>query len=109
MSRFLVLTLVGFVTGCGSGDGSGTTAARPTAREQAVASCERRIDASALAPALKAELKKTCAEDPAGDGMTSPDQETRRRVCRELVRARVPAGPARQRGLAACAVNTRNP
>ena len=101
-----LLAIVGLAVGCGRGD---ERTPRTTAQEQAVARCERRVDASALAPALKAELKKTCAEDAAGDGMTSPDQETRRRVCRELVIARVPRGPERRRGLAACAVNTRNP
>jgi len=75
----------------------------------AIAACKQRIDASALPAALKNELKKSCAEDPSGDGMTAQAQMTRREVCRKIVLKRIAAGPARQRGLAACAVNSRYP
>jgi hypothetical protein len=43
------------------------------------------------------------------DGMTSQRQKARRDACRKLVLVRTPPGPARQRGLAACALNTRYP
>jgi hypothetical protein len=43
------------------------------------------------------------------DGMTSQRQKARREACRKLVLKRTPPGKARDRGLAACAVNTRYP
>ncbi|MEP6978341.1 MAG: hypothetical protein ABI948_09840 [Thermoleophilia bacterium] len=43
------------------------------------------------------------------DGMTAQAQKTRRAVCRKLVLQRTTPGPARHRGLAACAVNSRYP
>ena len=102
MRRAALLAFVALATGCGG-------ASDDSAAERAVASCERRIDASALAPALKAELKRGCAEESSVDGMASPVQATRRERCRRLVLERVPAGPERRRGLAACAANTRVP
>ena len=43
------------------------------------------------------------------DGMTAQAQLARRAVCRKIVLKRTAPGPARQRGLAACAVNSRYP
>jgi hypothetical protein len=43
------------------------------------------------------------------DGMTAQAQLTRRAACRKIVLKRTTPGPARQRGLAACAVNSRYP
>jgi hypothetical protein len=104
MRRVALLALLALAAGCGGGHSAATTTG-----ERATARCEARIDSSALAPALKAELKKSCAEGLSADGMASPDQVTRRATCRKLVLERVPEGPARRRGLAACAVNTRSP
>jgi hypothetical protein len=41
--------------------------------------------------------------------MTAQAQVARREACRKIVLKRTPPGPARQRGLAACAVNSRYP
>lgn len=97
----IAIALATLVVGCGSHEAS--------PREAAIASCKRRIEASALSPALKNELKQGCEQDASGDGMASPDQMTRREACRKIVLKRTPPGPARERGLSACALNTRNP
>lgn len=97
----LTIALAMVATGCGGHEAS--------SRDPAIAACERRIEASALSSALKKELKQRCEQDASGDGMASPDQMTRREACRKIVLERTPPGPARKRGLAACALNTRNP
>jgi hypothetical protein len=52
----------------------------------------------------------TTTVDRAGvDGMTAQSQIRRREVCRKIVLKRTPPGAARQRGLAACAFNSRYP
>jgi hypothetical protein len=113
--RRLCIPLLAFVafglavTGCGDDSKATETGTSSAAAEQAIASCKQKIDASALSAELKTELKKSCAQDPGGDGMASPDQMTRREACRKIVLKRMPPGPARQRGLAACAVNSRYP
>ena len=97
----LAIALATVAAGCGSHE--------PTRREAAVTACEDRVEASALYAALKDELRKGCAQDPSADGMTAQAQLTRRAVCRKIVLKRTTPGPARQRGLAACAVNSRYP
>lgn len=94
-----------FVAGCGSRSTSRPTT---TTAAAAITACKQRIEASALTGALKDELKKSC-EEASGDGMTAQAQMTRREVCRKIVLKRTPPGPGRERGLAACALNTRNP
>ena len=51
----------------------------------------------------------TTVDRAAVDGMTAQAQLARRAVCRKIVLKRTTPGPARQRGLAACAVNSRYP
>ena len=104
IQAFLACGLV--AAGCGS---QAASTPATTKVEAAIAACTKRIDASALSPALKDELKKSCTQADSGDGMASPAQKTRREVCRKIVIERVPEGPAQRRGLAACAVNTRYP
>ena len=97
-----------FAAGCGSSEVSHAQTTSPRV-EAGIAACTKRIDASVRSAALKDELKKSCTQADSGDGMASPAQKTRREVCRKIVIERVPEGPARRRGLAACAVNTRYP
>jgi len=97
----LTIAVATVVAGCGSHHAS--------RRDAAIASCKRQIEASALSSALKNELKHGCEQDASGDGMASPDQMTRREACRKIVLQRTPPGQARERGLAVCALNTRNP
>jgi len=97
----LAIVLATVVAGCGSHKTSRSDAA--------IVACKRRIEASALSAALKSELKQGCERDASVDGMASPDQMTRREACRKIVLTRTPPGPARERGLVACALNTRNP
>jgi hypothetical protein len=104
----LAIALATVAAGCGSRETS-RRGADPSTVEAAIASCKQRIEASALSATLKDELKKSCSQDASGDGMVSPAQKTRREVCRKIVLQRTPPGPARERGLAACALNTRNP
>jgi hypothetical protein len=97
----LTIAVAAVATGCGSHEASRSDAA--------IAACKQRIDASAVSAALKNELKQSCEQDASADGMASPAQTTRREVCRKIVLKRTPPGPARQRGLAACAANSRYP
>jgi hypothetical protein len=97
----IAIALATVAAGCGSHEAS--------RRDAAIASCKRQIESSALSSDLKNELKQGCEQDASGDGMASPDQMTRREACRKIVLKRTPPGPARERGLAACALNTRNP
>ena len=104
IQAFLACGLV--AAGCGN---QAASSPATTKVDAATAACTKRIDASALSPALKDDLKKSCKQGASGDGMASPVQKTRRDVCRKIVLQRTPPGPARERGLAACALNTRNP
>ena len=106
----IALATVGVGYGSREASRSDTRASTTTTRvEAAIETCHQRIEASVISKALKDELKKSCAQDPGGDGMTAQAQMARREVCRKVVLKQTRAGPARRRGLAACAVNTRYP
>ncbi len=125
LSTWLVVALAGgaILAGCGSSNSAssqttptassqtsatstatGPVALTPAQAQQAVATCKRGIQAqSGISASAKAQLEKTCEK--AASGNPAALQSVAREVCVGLVNAsHIPAGAARERALAICAV-----
>ena len=111
LSTWLLAALAAgaLMAGCGSGSStsststvSSQTAVPPAGGKQLVASCEQAVRSQpGISSSAKAKLEATCKN--AASGGQAGRQKVAHEVCIELLEAaHVPAGPDKDRALAAC-------